>query len=607
MCKNHTLICAAVGGTSNVRSSGQMGAKLKKNSLSLYLQSIVIYIRKQPMMLLYVAISFISSLFPYFNTLLLNSIFANIENRVLLLLSLSMLGYVAFQIVRNSVSIICNQLLLYMSINLDNQLKEDVLTAAAYADTVFYEDEQWLKEYKRAERITSCVHDVFISTVNLISQLITLITYLTYLFRFISFYAFIGALILIPALVQSFVFSRQNYFNDRAVEIDRQRANDIKGMFLKSNILREIKLHHSASEIINKWKAKMGDVFSKKLRLEIKFSTYTSLLFVFTSIAVFTILSLVYMRLQNGVGSIGTVISLIPFMITLVSSFGQTSNNVDGIYYSIQEYRDVCSFLEQNNPAQHTSQSTLSEPVTINIENVSFKYPESNHMVLSGIHIAIEPNETVALVGKNGSGKSTLLKILAGIYAPQEGSVRYNGIEAKQLSQREIHSKVAFVFQEPIHYPFPFRRNILFGSEENEADIDDLLKQVAYSGAAESEDSILTSGYKNSVNLSGGQWQKICLARALKNKNASIFIFDEPTASLDPKAELDIFNTFLSLAKGKSVIISTHRLGLARQSDKIIVMDQGEVVGVGSHEQLIRSCDAYKNLYDAQRLWYENR
>ena len=574
--------------------------------MRLYINSILLYIRKQPMILLYAAISFVFSLFPYFNTLLLNNIFINIENRVPVLLSLSMCVYVLFRLIKNSVSILCNQLLLSTSMSLDNILKEEILLCAAKSDTICYEDEQWLKEYKRVERISGCVHDIFISTVNLLSQLVTLITYITYLFSLISRYAFIGVLIIVPALLKSFVFSRQNYFNDRAVEMDRQRANDIKCMFLKPNTLREIKLYQSASEIINKWKENMGEIFSKKLRLEIKFSTYTSLLYVFTSIVVFAILSLVYTRVLDGTASVGIVISLIPFMLTLVSSFGQTSNNVDGVYYSLQEYRDVSAFLKQNDAKRQTSQFSLFEPITIKIDNMSFKYPESDYMILSDINISIEPNETVALVGKNGSGKSTLLKILAGIYAPQEGSVCYNGIAASLFSSREINSKFAFVFQEPIHYPFSFRRNILFGSDEFKTDINDLLKMVDYIGVTESEEAILTSGYKNSVNLSGGQWQKICIARALKNKEASVLIFDEPTASLDPKAELDIFNTFLSIAKGKSVIISTHRLGLARQSDKIIVMDQGKVVGVGTHEQLIHSCGVYKNLYEAQKSWYED-
>ena len=117
-------------------------------------------------------------------------------------------------------------------------------------------------------------------------------------------------------------------------------------------------------------------------------------------------------------------------------------------------------------------------------------------------------------------------------------------------------------------------------------------------------DDILISGFKNSVNISGGQWQKICLARALKNRDASIFLFDEPTSALDPQAELDIFNTFLALARGKSVVVSTHRLGLARQADKIIVLEQGEVVGTGTHEQLLQVCEVYRNLYEAQKHWY---
>lgn len=574
------------------------------NGVKICFHSIVYYIQNQPKVLLYVVASLILSFFPYINTLLLNSILGNIQERTLSFMVASMLGYVVFQILWNSMKILSGQLLLSASAGIDNILKKAVLQSAGKAEMVCYEDERWLKEYKRAERITGCVHDVFVSTGNLFSQFVMLATYLFYLFRLISWHAFVGALILVPSLLQSFIFSRQNYLHNRDVEMDRQRADDIKGMFSKPNIIREIKLYNAASHIVEKWKGKMDGIFKKKLRLEICFSACNALMFVFTSGVVFAVLFFVYLEIQGGKGSVGTMISLVPFMIMLAQSFKKTSNHVDGIYYSVLEYRDVCMFLAGNGSERRTNAQAWKGLAPIRVENVSFRYPESRQTVLKSINFSIQPGETVALVGKNGSGKSTLLKILAGIYTPQEGCVRYNDIEIGQLDIGQVKSRIAFSFQEPIHYPFDLKRNILFGSEGKDVELEALLGQVAYSGPAASEDGILVSGFKNSVNLSGGQWQKICLARALKNRDASLFLFDEPTSALDPQAELDIFNTFLSLARGKSVVVSTHRLGLARQADKIIVMEQGKVVGTGTHEQLLQSCEVYRNLYEAQKHWY---
>lgn len=574
------------------------------NGLKTWFRSIIYYIQNQPKILLYVAILLILSFSPYINTLLLNSILENIEERTLRFMAASMLGYVVFQILWNLIKILSGQLLLSTGAGIDNILKKAVLQSAGRAEAVCYEDEKWLKEYKRAERITGCVHDVFVSTGDLLSQFVMLATYLFYLFRLISWHAFVGALILVPSLLQSFIFSRQNYLHNRDVEMDRQRADDIRDMFSKPNIIREIKLYNAASKLVEKWKGKMDGIFLKKMRLEIRFSACTALMFIFTSGVVFAVLFLVYLEIQDGRGSVGTLISLIPFMIMLAQCFKKTSNHVDGIYYSVLEYRDVCMFLAGNDSERRANAQAWKEPVSIKVENVSFRYPESRQSVLKGIHFFIQPGEAVALVGKNGSGKSTLLKILAGIYAPQEGCVRYNDIEIGQFDIGQVKSRIAFSFQEPIHYPFDLKRNILFGSEGKEADLEALLEQVAYNGPAASEDDILISGFKNSVNISGGQWQKICLARALKNRDASIFLFDEPTSALDPQAELDIFNTFLALARGKSVVVSTHRLGLARQADKIIVLEQGEVVGTGTHEQLLQVCEVYRNLYEAQKHWY---
>lgn len=576
-----------------------------KKSLIGYLEAIKLYIKIQPSILLYVLISVVISLLPYIDTVVLNLIFDSIQNKWLLMLCCAMVGYIVLQLVNNILNLVSSHILYGTNVNINCYLKERVFELGGQVSSVNFENEKWVQEYKRCEKLTGSVHDLFMSTVSLLANVITLITYIIYLFNLISFYAILGFLILIPTLVQSFVFSRQSYFNEKKIEKEKQRADDIKSMFLTPHILKEIKLYGSGKYIISKWKEKIDLIFSKKQRHEIKFTLYTSSLHILNSITIFGILSCVYINIKRGGGSVGTIISLIPFILTLISSFGRTSNNVDGVVYSVQEYQELCELFELKKSNNITSRKKITDLSSIVIENVNFKYPESNQLVLRNINFSVNFGDTIALVGKNGSGKSTLLKIIAGIYSPQDGSVYYNGQNINIYNCNDINQQISFVFQEPIHYPFNFRRNILFGDDE-EKTIDGLLESVSYEGNIEDDDSILTPGYKNSKNLSGGQWQKIGIARAIKNNNASFYIFDEPTASLDPQSELDIFDTFLTGVKGKSVIVSTHRLGLAKHANKIIVLDQGEIVGIGSHEELLNNCPIYFDLYEAQKKWYDN-
>lgn len=208
-----------------------------------------------------------------------------------------------------------------------------------------------------------------------------------------------------------------------------------------------------------------------------------------------------------------------------------------------------------------------------------------------------------AFVGENGSGKSTLLKLLSGIYLPEQGKVKYGDVSTEDLDHKVLKNNISFIFQEPIRYPFSLKKNIVFDSEKY--NLQAMIKELNLSIDINTLDNkIMYPGFDNSINISGGQWQKISIARAMINDKANIYIFDEPTSALDPKSEIEIFNTFKEIAKHKTILIATHRLGLTKAVDCIIVMEQGRVSAIGKHDNLLKTCDAYNRLYEAQASWY---
>ena len=213
-------------------------------------------------------------------------------------------------------------------------------------------------------------------------------------------------------------------------------------------------------------------------------------------------------------------------------------------------------------------------------------------------------------LGRNGSGKSTLIKILSGLYEIKYGEILINGIPLKKIDIEDYHTKMSVLFQDFVKYELTLKENIGFGDikEFNSTDrmkeiLDKLQTKFLKKDGEYDFDIQLGNWFDDGQQLSQGQWQKVALARAYF-KNASIYILDEPNAALDTVSEREIFDDFFEISKGKIGIFISHRLNAAKKADKIIVMDDGRVVGMGKHEDLLKNCLVYQTLYQAET--YEN-
>lgn len=338
------------------------------------------------------------------------------------------------------------------------------------------------------------------------------------------------------------------------------------------------------------------------------------LLMITVSIACYT-LFLLYQSAVNGVITVGILLSVVPFMNKIIAATDVTTQYGSSVYLSFLEYKEIkelfakesCSKIDKreliNDTKKIRSKKEETKKIDIKVENLCFQYPNTNVDVLKNVSFEIKSGEKVAIVGVNGAGKSTLLKIIAGYYQPDAGNVWYNKEDIHQLETLEHREQVSFIFQNPIHYPGDFKDNILWDRDLDEKHRS-LLREldVKFLDMLENNKK-LVSGFENSMDVSGGQWQKIALVRAL-NKNAEVFIFDEPTAALDPISEVEIFDLFLKETKEKTVILSTHRLGLARKADRILVLNNKQLVACGTHEELLEQCSIYKDMYQAQSVWY---
>ncbi len=272
----------------------------------------------------------------------------------------------------------------------------------------------------------------------------------------------------------------------------------------------------------------------------------------------------------------------------------------------ISDYQEFLDLAGRRTPPP-AGVAAPERPGTIRFDAVSFRYPGSGRLALDNVSLAIEPGQTVALVGENGSGKTTLAKLAAGLYRPTSGTISWDGVDLRDMSADSLADRVAMVLQEPIRWPRSARDNVRLGRHDRpDPDEAELLAAARQSRALEVVErlprgwqTLLSRQFHGGHDLSAGQWQRLAVARGLY-RDAPLVIWDEPTAPLDAKAEHAVYESLRRLARNRTVILITHRLASVRNADRIFFLDAGALVEQGTHDELLRLGGRYAELYRLQ-------
>lgn len=418
----------------------------------------------------------------------------------------------------------------------------------------------------------------------------------------------LALLSILPSLAVRFRYQKARYSMKREQTSLERRKDYLWEVLTGKNTVKELRMMETEGYIREKWAEARDSVTEETFRFEMKNARRFLLgdLFKFFGVGASIALSIFFVN--EGLISLGQFAAC----IAAFGSFQMIAERVMNLFVWQKGQADFAGdyydFFD-NVPEKEEGRSYPGLQESIELRDISFRYPTGEKEALSQVSCTIRKGERVVIVGENGSGKTTLSKVIAGIYRPEKGRVLYDGEEPSVYGADSFYKRISVIQQNFVKYQFTMRENIgismpsqihneerLMGSAEQAG----IVKTVKRVGGLDAQLGREFDG----AELSGGEWQKVAIARGL-NRDAEVILLDEPTSALDPLTEYDILKKFLDITKGKTSVIISHRIGLGKFADRIIVMKKGKIVQTGTHEELLAAGGEYGRMWHEQAKWYE--
>ncbi len=488
-----------------------------------------------------------------------------------------------------------------------------VMEHAATLDLEDFEDSELQDRLERARRQAAGRMTLIGQLLAQAQDVVTIVTFAAGLIVYAPWLIVLLAIALVPAFVGEAHFNALSYALNYTRTPERREIDYVRQTGASAETAKEVKIFGLNAFLIERYRALAGSFYEANRRLSRQRATVGSVLTAIGTVAYYVAYAYIVWRTLHRDFTIGDLTFLAGSfrrLRTLLESLLMGFSQIAGQALYLD---DLFSFFEiQPEIVSPPDARPFPAPIRkgFEFEDVGFRYPGAERWAVRHLSFTLPAGEVLALVGENGAGKTTLVKLIARLYDPDEGRILLDGLDLREYDLFALRANIGVIFQDFVRYHLTAAENIAVGRIEARDDRARIVAAARRSLADEviaklpnGYDQVIGKRFRTGIDLSGGEWQKIAIARAYM-RDAQVLILDEPTAALDARAEFEVFQRFKELSRGKTAVLISHRFSSVRMADRIVVLADGSVEAIGTHEALLAQGGRYAELFELQAAGY---